>query len=68
MTSFYTNYEPIYFDRMEEIKKIKGITLKKFKNCVYFGTMNAGRKDGLGILHYYSGKIFEGVFYQDYKV
>jgi hypothetical protein len=36
--------------------------LKKYKNCVYFGPMNNGKKDGAGVVYYYSGKIFEGIF------
>ena len=45
----------------------QAIGLKKYKNCVYFGGMNSGRKEGEGILVYYTGKRFEGVFSNDLK-
>lgn len=41
-------------------------TLKKYKNCVFFGRMNDGKKQE-GVLHYFSGKCFEGRFRQDQK-
>lgn len=42
--------------------------MKKYKNCVYFGSMNNGKKDGAGVVYYYSGKIFEGTFENDQKI
>jgi hypothetical protein len=44
------------------------LTLKKYKNCVYFGHLSNGRKSGDGIIYYFSGKIFEGKFVNDQKV
>ena len=43
-----------------------GEALKKYKNCVFFGHMNNGRKEE-GILHYFNGKCFEGKFKEDQK-
>ena len=58
MTQFFTKYEPIYVNPNSIDSKSKLITLKKYKNCVYFGPMNNGKKDGAGVVYYYSGKIF----------
>ena len=51
---------------MESLQK-QTVGLKKYKNCVYFGGMTSGRKEGEGILVYYTGKKFEGVFANDLK-
>lgn len=54
------------FITLESLSK-QNIGLKKYKNCVYFGGINAGRKEGEGILVYYTGRRFEGIFTNDLK-
>lgn len=37
------------------------LQIKKYKNGVYFGELdNEGKKNGKGIIFYFSGKIYEG--------
>jgi len=67
LKSYFLNYRLCSRSiTLESIGK-QNIGLKKYKNCVYFGGMNAGRKEGEGILVYYNGKRFEGVFVNDLK-
>jgi hypothetical protein len=44
------------------------LTLKKYKNCVYFGPTLNGKKEGEGVLHYFNGKFYEGTFIDDQKI
>ena len=43
------------------------VAIKKYKNCIYYGSINQNKKDGYGILVYFTGKIFEGKFSNDVK-
>lgn len=43
------------------------MALKKYKNCVYFGGIDNGKKEGSGVLAYFSKKKFEGIFVHDLK-
>lgn len=58
--TFYTNYKRVYI-KEDEPQSNKPFTLKKYKNCVFFGRMSDGKKDE-GVLHYFNGKCFEGKF------
>jgi hypothetical protein len=58
--NFYSNYRKIMIAE-ERKEQHQPYTLKKYKNCVFFGRMNEGKKQE-GVLHYFSGKCFEGRF------
>ncbi len=58
--AFYSNYKKISLQE-DENEIHHPYTLKKYKNCVFFGRMLDGKKHE-GILHYFNGKCFEGKF------
>lgn len=42
--------------------------IKKYQNGVYFGELSPeGKKHGKGVIFYFSGKIYEGNFFNDLK-
>lgn len=63
--NFYSNYKKIYL-KEQEVQVHHPYTLKKYKNCVFFGRILDGKKHE-GILHYFNGKCFEGKFKDDQK-
>lgn len=58
---YYGSYKRILLGDMSVDEYHRPYTLKKYKNCVFFGKMTDGKKEE-GILHYFSGKCFEGTF------
>ena len=45
-----------------------GFKIKKYKNGVYFGQLSEDqKKDGVGIVFYYDGRLYEGEFGNDLK-
>jgi hypothetical protein len=63
--AYFGNYQKIYLQE-QEAQVHRPYTLKKYKNCVFFGRMIDGKKDE-GILHYFNGRTFEGRFKDDQK-
>jgi hypothetical protein len=63
---FYGKYRRILITETETKEEHRPFTLKKYKNCVFFGKMNDGKKIE-GVLHYFNGKCFEGKFKDDQK-
>lgn len=41
--------------------------MKKYKNGVYFGQLSEEIKEGVGIIFYFNGKLYEGEFKNDMK-
>ena len=64
---YYGNYRRIFIENTHDEGVHKPYTLKKYKNCVFFGHMTEGKKEK-GILHYFNGKCFEGNFKDDQKL
>lgn len=62
---YYGNYQKIFLQE-QEVQVHRPYTLKKYKNCVFFGKMHDGKKEE-GILHYFNGKTYEGRFRDDQK-
>lgn len=62
---FYGNYKRILLNETVD-QYHRPYILKKYKNCVFFGRMTEGKKEE-GILHYFSGKCFQGTFKEDQK-
>lgn len=58
---FYGNYRKMLLTDNDDHQYHIPFTLKKYKNCVFFGRMTDGKKDQ-GILHYFNGKCYEGKF------
>ena len=63
--AYFGNYQKIYLQE-QETQVHRPYTLKKYKNCVFFGRMLDGKKEE-GILYYFNGKCFEGRFRDDQK-
>ena len=62
---YYGSYQKILLQE-QEAQVHRPYTLKKYKNCVFFGRMQDGKKEE-GILHYFAGKCYEGRFRDDQK-
>lgn len=43
------------------------MSFKKYKNSIYFGNFKDGKKEGMGIMIYQNGKLFEGTFENDMR-
>ncbi|KRX07607.1 hypothetical protein PPERSA_11156 [Pseudocohnilembus persalinus] len=67
---FFQDYEvhnPEIFT-IKDILNMDNLRLKKYKQSVYFGGMDADKKrKGKGIMLYYTGRIYEGEWEQDLK-
>lgn len=64
--NYYGRYKRVLLSHKVEETVHQPYTLKKYKNCVFFGHMSQNKKEE-GILHYFNGKCFEGVFKEDQK-
>ena len=50
----------------EDIKKLKNFQILRFKDAIYRGQIhNADRREGLGIMQYENGRIYEGSWVND---
>ena len=47
---------------MSDFIKQGSISMKKYKNSIYFGNFKDNKKEGLGVMIYQNHKIFEGRF------
>ncbi len=54
--TYFGSYQKIYLQE-QETQVHRPYTLKKYKNCVFFGRMIDGKKEE-GILYYFNGKCF----------
>lgn len=63
--AYFGSYQKIYLQE-HQTQVHRPYTLKKYKNCVFFGKMVDAKKDE-GILYYFNGKCFEGRFKDDQK-
>lgn len=54
--AYFGSYQKIYLHE-QETQIHRPYTLKKYKNCVFFGRMIDGKKEE-GILYYFNGKCF----------
>ncbi len=64
--NYYGKYRRLLQADYQEESMHRPFVLKKYKNCVFFGHINNGKKEN-GILHYFDGKCFEGRFQDDQK-
>ena len=64
---FYHDYKRVYTEEQVDREVHRPYMLKKYKNCIFFGRMEGGKKDE-GTLHYFNGKCFEGKFKDDQKL
>ncbi|KAL4487476.1 hypothetical protein ABPG72_006996 [Tetrahymena utriculariae] len=65
---YFETYKPQSntFD-MNELKNNPNLRIKRYKNCIYYGIILEGLREGRGILCYYNGRIFEGEWKNDKK-
>ena len=52
---------------MEKLLKQESVSLKKYKSSIYYGNFKEGKKDGMGIMIYQNGRLFEGIFENDIR-
>jgi len=69
--SYRNSYEQLsqYFKEYQtnkiDIKKLhdsKNLRLKKYKEAVYYGEQQNGKREGIGIMIYNSGQAYEGAW------
>lgn len=52
---------------METIKNNPCLQLKKFRESVFLGEIQEGKRNGLGLMLYANGRLYEGSWKDNYK-
>lgn len=62
------NYQPISdLLNWEELKSDPNAQLKKYRESVYYGAIVDGSRNGIGIMLYTNGRVFEGNWKDNFK-
>jgi len=66
VSNFLDNYVPehILID-MPKLRKSPDFVIKNFMDSVYIGEMRFMQRDGIGIMKYSNGRVFEGYWEKD---
>ena len=55
-----------YIGDVEQLKRMPGFLVKKFNDAIFMGQINeAGERQGLGVMVYKYGRIYEGAWGED---
>ena len=64
--SFFWNYKPISNHlSMSYLRKSQNLSIKEFLDSVYFGEIVNALREGMGLMAYDTGRIFEGCWKND---
>ena len=66
LAQFFKAYQTEHLD-MEALHSSPRLKLKKYKEAVYFGEFEGGKRTGKGIMQYQSGQVYEGEWLDDVR-
>ena len=65
---YLQQYQPIALDfDLSSLRTSTALRTKKYKTSTYYGELRSNAKEGLGVMLYQDGKVYEGQWKADKK-